>query len=487
MNSLPLLSLLLVLPVATAAGIWLLPERAARAATLAAAFAGLMLALAVLAAFDSARPGFQLVEQALWIPSLNVHYRVGIDGLSVLFLPAMHLLFVGVVVFAGRVERARLHCSLLLLLHAATLGIFVALDGILFFLCWELTLVPLHFLNALWGLGPQRRQAATQYTLTMLAGGVPLLFAFVMLAFASVHDGGSASFDLRDWLALPLGHDAQLAVFLLLLAGFAVKLPAFPLHTWLPSLAAEGPVGVLALVTGLKLGAWGLIRYAIPLAPDVVRELHWLLAGLGVVGILYGAAAALAQTNLRSMLAYSSLSHVGLVLLGIASLNLAGIQGALLQLLNFTLASGGLFLLAGALHRRLGSTELAQLGGVAKSLPLLSSAFLLLGLAGMGLPGTSGFPAEFLILLSAFKTHGGAALAALAGMVVGAAYFLGAWRRAFLGPLARPALAETADLRASELWFVAVVGLVVVLVGMYPEPVLRLIDGAAQTWALRVG
>lgn len=487
MSGLPLLSLLLALPVATAASLWLLPERAARGAAKTAAVIGLLLSLGIVAAFDPAAPGFQLVDQALWIPSLNVHYRVGVDGLAVLFLPASQLLLLGVLAYtAPGIARPRLYHSLVLLLHAATLGVFAALDGILFFLCWELTLIPLHFLNAFWGLGPQRRQAATQYTLTMLAGGVPLLFAFVMLGFAATH-GGAMSFDLRDWLAMPLARDAQLAVFLLLLAAFAVKLPVFPLHTWLPALAMEGPAGVLALVTGLKLGAWGLIRFAVPLAPDVVRELHWLLAGLGVAGMLYGAVAALAQTNLRAMLAYSSLSHVGLVVLGLASLNAAGIQGATLQLLNFSVASGGLFLLAGALHRRLGTTELAQLGGAARALPLLASAFLAFGLAGMGLPGTSGFPAEFLILLAAFKTHGGAALAALAAMVVGAAYFLGAWRRAFLGPLARPALSAATDLRGGELAVASVLAALVLIVGIYPEPVFGVIDGAAQAWALRVG
>lgn len=217
-------------------------------------------------------------------------------------------------------------------------------------------------------------------------------------------------------------------VFLLLLAGFAVKTPVFPLHTWLPVVAMEGPVAVAALMTGLKLGAYGLIRFAVPLAPGAAQELHWLLAGLGVVGILYGALAAIAQTNLRRMLAYASISHVGLVLLGIASFSLQGVQGALFQLLNFTVVAGGLSLLTSFLHQRMGSTDLINLGGAGRSMPLLAAFFFVFALASLGVPGTTGFPAEFLILVSTLQSHTGAGLAALFGMVLGAAYVLdGYW------------------------------------------------------------
>jgi NADH-quinone oxidoreductase subunit M len=380
----------------------------------------------------------------------------------------------------------RLYYSLLLLLETATLGIFCALDTILFFLFWEFTLIPLYFLVSLWGIGPNRRHAAVKYTLVMLAGGVPLLFGFVILAFGAAA-GDVMAFDLPTLLETPLPHDAQMLVFLLLLVGFGVKVPVFPLHTWLPLLAMEGPAAVAAIVTGLKLGAYGLLRFAVPLAPTAAQELHWLLAALGVASILFGAAAALAQTNLRRMLGYASLSHVGLVVLGIASFNLQGVQGAVLQLLNFSIASGGLFLLVSYLHHRTGSTDVANLGGAARTMPLLASFFLLYGLAGMGLPGTSGFPAELLILMSTFDHHAGAGLAALLGMIVGAAYFLSLYRRAFFGPTTQPSIQQAADLRPREFWPALMFALLLIGFGLWPAPLLELIRPAAEAWLARLG
>jgi NADH-quinone oxidoreductase subunit M len=241
------------------------------------------------------------------------------------------------------------------------------------------------------------------------------------------------------------------------------------------------------LLTSLKLGAYGLIRFTVPLAPDAAQELHWLLAGLGVFGLLFGAVAALAQTNLRSMLAYASLSHVGLVLLGIASFNLQGVQGAVLQLVNFTLVAGGLFLLTAFLQQRLGSTDLLSLGGAARSMPLLASFFLFFGLASIGMPGTSGFPAELLILVSAIQTHTGAGLAALFAMVIGAAYFLNIYRRAFLGPVLNQVVAAAADLRPRELALLLVFAALILGFGLFPAPLLEIIRPAAAAWVARLG
>jgi NADH-quinone oxidoreductase subunit M len=260
----------------------------------------------------------------------------------------------------------------------------------------------------------------------------------------------------------------------------------FPLHTWLPVVAQEGPVAVVALLTGLKLGAYGLIRFTVPLAPAAAQEYHWLLAGLGVVGILYGALLALAQTNLRRMLAFSSISHVGLVVLGLSSFTIQGIQGSLFQLLNFTVVAGGIFLLAGFLHHRIGSTDLISLGGAARSMPLLAAFFFLFGLAGMGVPATSGFPAEFLILVSALNTHTGAGLAALFGLVLGAGYFLSAYRRAFLGPLGNAVIADAVDLRPRELILVSALALLILAAGLYPNGVLDLTRAAAEAWMARI-
>lgn len=483
----PLLSLLLAVPLSAIALVWLWPRYAvARNIALIALLLDLLLAMATVMAFDPGRGDFQLVERHAWIPSLGIHYLVGIDGISVLFLPATALLFIGAVLTSWNTVHtlSRLYYSLLLVLAFATFGVFCALDTILFYLFWELTLIPLFFLVSLWGIGPNRRHAAMKYTLVMQAGGVPLLFGFLVLAFAN---SAVPVFDLPALLAIPLPTATQYLVFVLLLIGFGVKVPLVPLHTWLPLIAMEGPAAIVALITGLKLGAYGLIRFAVPLAPAAAQDLHWLLAGLGTVSLLFGASAALAQTNLRRMLGYASLSHVGLVVLGIASFNLQGIQGAVLQLLCFAIAAGGLFLLTGYLYHRTGTTDIASLGGVAGSMPLLASCFLLFGLAGMGMPGTVGFPAELLILLSVFEEHAGVGLAALAGMVLGAAYFLDQYRRAFFGPGRNPAVIDAQDLQPREKLLVLVFAALLLLFGFWPALLLDIIHPAADVWIARLG
>ncbi|HSO79555.1 MAG TPA: NADH-quinone oxidoreductase subunit M, partial [Chromatiaceae bacterium] len=374
----PLLSWMLLTPLIGDLVVWLVPgARLSRWVMPGSLLIALGFSLAVVWRFNPAEAGFQLVEETTWIPSLNVHYLIGVDGISVLFPPLTLLLFLGTILasWTGVRTLRRLHDSLMLLLASALLGIFCALDLMFFFLCWEMTLIPIYFLISLWGPGPHRRYAAVNYSLFMLAGGVPLLFGFMLLAFNHAEIAGAGvpaglSWDYRELLTTPLAQGLETSVFLLLLAGFAVKTPVFPLHTWLPVVAMEGPATVAALITGLKVGAYGLIRFALPLAPGAAQEFHWLLAGLGTVGLLYGALAAMGQTNLRRLLAYASLSHVGLVLLGIASLSEPGVQGALFQLLNFPLVAGGLFLMTRFLNLRLGSTDLISLGGVARSMPL---------------------------------------------------------------------------------------------------------------------
>jgi NADH-quinone oxidoreductase subunit M len=493
-TGIPLLTLVLLTLPLGALLIWLGPNpHQARWIALGAVLLDLGLALTVVAQFDASKNGFQLVEQALWIPTLNIHYLVGVDGISVLFLPLTAVLFIGVIAASWTSTRSmpRLYYTLLLLLESATLGIFCSLDLILFFLFWELTLIPLYFLISLWGPGPHRRYAAAKYTLFMLAGGVPLLFGFLLLAFNHADFSGAGipvglAWDYRELLQTPLAHRAEIEVFLLLLLGFAVKTPVFPLHTWLPVVGMEGPASVAALMTGLKLGAYGLVRFAVPLAPHAATELHWLLAGLGVIGLLYGALAAMAQSNLRRLLAYASMSHVGMVLLGIASFSLEGVQGALFMLLNFTLVAGGLFLLIGFLHQRLGTTDLIGLGGVGRSMPLLAAFFFLFALASLGVPGTSGFPAEFLILMGTLQSHTGAGLAALFAMVLGAVYLLDGYRRTFYGPVGNSVVAEALDLRRRELWVAAVFAGLILLAGVYPAPVLDTTRETSVLWLERL-
>lgn len=489
-SGLPFLSLLLLSMPTAAVLIWLAPDpQQARWIALGTALLDLALVAVLLIQFDGSSGNFQFVEQAQWIPSLNVQYLVGVDGISILFLPFTILLFMGVILASWNSVHSmpKLYFALLLLLESLTLGIFLSMDVVLFFLFWELSLAPLYFLISLWGVGPNRRYAAVKYTLLMLAAGVPLLFGFLLLGFAHADSANMAiplglAFDYPSLLALNLPHGLEATVFFLLLLGFLVKTPAFPFHTWLPVISMEGPVAVAALMTGLKLGAYGIIRFVVPLAPNLAQEYHWLLAGLGVVGILYGAVLAIAQTNLRLMLAYSSISHVGLVLLAIASFNQAGIQGALFQLLNFTLVAGGLFLLTGFLHQRTGSTDVISLGGAASSMPLLASFYLLFGFAAIGIPGTSGFPAEFLMLISALETHTGAGLAALVGVIIGAGYFLSIYRRTFFGPVGNKIILQAVDLRPRELLIISVFSLFVIFNGLYPQGILDMTQAATERW-----
>ncbi len=487
----PILSLLLIiLPAASAVILLTSDQLKARWIALIAASISLLISLAVVFHFDQSNAGFQFVERLSWIPSLNIDYIVGIDGISVLFLPLTSLLFIGIILSSWNSIRTmpRLFFILLLLLETATLGIFVSLNTILFFLFWELTLIPIYFLIIYWGIGPNRRYAAVKYTMVMMAAGVPLLFGFILAAFHHAgldrtgHLSGELVFDYMTLLNNPLPAELQTTIFFLLLVGFAFKAPIFPLHTWLPAIAMEGPASIAAIMTGLKLGAYGLIRFTVPLAPDAAQNFHWLLAGLGIMGVLYGAVLAISQTNLRKMLAFSSVSHVGLVILGIASFSTQGLQGALFQLFNFTIVAGGIFILIGFLHHRTGSTEVLSLGGVAKTMPLLASFFFIFGLAGLGVPGTNGFIAENLILISVLETHTGAGIAALLGIVLAAAYFLTIYQRAFLGPVKNDVVATAMDLRTRELLLTIGFCVLIIVFGIFPDLILDITRGASENW-----
>ncbi|GMR07720.1 MAG: NADH-quinone oxidoreductase subunit M [Gammaproteobacteria bacterium] len=489
-TEIPLISLMIfTLPLGVAL-IWLLPDsRHARMVALLTGLVDMLIALITLYNFDPGDASHQLIDRWDWIPSLNIQYTVGIDGISVLFLPLTILLFIGVVLASWTSIRSmpKLYYSLLLILESAMLGIFSAMDTILFLLFWELTLIPIYFLISLWGVGPNRRYAAVKYTFFMMAGGVPLLFGFILLAFTHAEMSGvgipsGLVFDYTTLLEHPVPAKTQTLVFFLLLLGFAVKMPVFPLHTWLPTVAMEGPVSVITMMAGLKLGLYGLIRFVIPLSPQASQEFHWLLAGLGVFGIIYGALVALSQTNLRRMLAFSSISHVGLVILGISSFTIEGFQGAIFQLINFTFIAGGLFLLTGFMHHRVGSTDVASLGGVASSMPLIATFFFLFGIASIGVPGTSGFPAEFLLILSTLKVHTGAGIAALAGIILSAAYFLRIYRMAFMGPIKHAVIEDAADLRRRELGIILVMAILILTFGIYPNGILDQTRLAGESW-----
>ena len=490
----PILSILIFLPPAAGVGLFVLRgERFVRIFALAAGLLELTLSIGLLSSFDASSAGMQRLEQATWIPSLNMEYLLGVDGVSVLFLPLTALLSVAVILASWRSVQhlPKLYFALLLALEGITQGIYCALDLGLFFLFWELTLVPIFFLVSLWGIGPQRRFAASQYFLFMLTGGVLLLLGFILLSLNHATETATSlpaglSFNYMTLLETPISLQTQSTVFLLLLVGFAFKAPLFPLHTWLPTMAMEGPVAVTALLMGLKLGLFGIIRFAIPLAPQAAHEYFGLLAALGVGGALYGALIALKQTNLRQLLAFSSISHVGFVLIGIATFNIQGIQGAVFQLFNFGIVAGGLFLTSGFLQHRLGSTELTALGGLARPMPILASLFFVLGLASLGVPGSNGFAAEHLILIGALKTDPGLGIAGLLAVILGAAYFLVYFQKAFLGPVTQATVAESSDLRPRELTIAAVLAGLALLLGFFPQPLLNVTEKSLQVWVQRL-
>ncbi|MBL1265405.1 complex I subunit 4 family protein [Methylomicrobium sp. RS1] len=487
----PVLSILIWLPLLGAIIVGCIRNlKAAKWGALAIAGLELVTALLAVIWFQSENSNeLQWVEHHAWIDRLNIEYFLGVDGVSILLLPLSALLtLLTLLATWNSVQRLpHFHLSLLLALEGITMGVFTAMDMMLFFLFWELTLPPIFFLIGLWGIGPGRRAAAMKYTLVMLFGGVALLFAIILLAFNhvdAIHGTipDDLAFSLPVLLTTPLSAHLETAVFFLLMVGFAVKAPLPPFHTWLPTVAMEGSTQMTSLLTGLKLGVYGIIRFGMPLAPTSTVEYNWTLGIIGAVTLIYGALVALQQSNFRRLLAYASISHIGLIIVGLSSLNMQGIQGALFQLVNFSVDASALMLIAGFIHHRLGSTERIHMGGLAKVMPRLTGFYFLFMLAGLGIPGTNGFPAELLLVVSALTSHPSLAIAALAGAVLSAAYMLSFTRRAFMGPTASAAVRQLQELRPRELSILCVFGALVISFGLWPDVILEKQRAAAEAW-----
>jgi NADH-quinone oxidoreductase subunit M len=325
----------------------------------------------------------------------------------------------------------------------------------------------------------------------MLVGGVPLLFAIIILAINHATNIGGAlpqdlCFSFPDLLNTPLPENLQTIVFVLLLTGFAIKAPLIPFHTWLPTVAMEGSTHITALLVGLKLGVFGILRFAMPLAPSAAVEFSWAMGIVGAITLIYCALIALQQTNLRRLLAYASISHVGLVIIGLASLNIQGLQGAILSLFNFTLIASSLMLVAGFIQHRLGSTEIIHLGGLAKVTPHLTVAYFILTFASIGVPGTVGFPAELLLFIGALLAHPSLAITALAGAVLSAAYMLSFTRKTFLGPIHPAAAKQVQDLRLRERIILYLPLALILLFGFFPNSLLNISQKASDAWLSRL-
>ncbi|MDQ3528593.1 MAG: NADH-quinone oxidoreductase subunit M [Actinomycetota bacterium] len=474
----PILSLLVFLPAVTMAALgFTRSDRALRRVALAGAVAVLGLSLLLAAEFQRGAADFQFAEQLPWVPAIGLSYHLAVDGVSVLFVPLTALLVVVVMLSSWTSVRhqAKAYLMAVLAFETAAIGVFTAVDLILFFVFWELMLIPTYVLIKVWGDGPQRGRAALRYVLSMLLGSAALLVGFVLLGVSyrsAPGSGGVLSFDLLALMGSTIPPGTQTAAFFLLAFAFALKAPLFPFHAWMPGTLLEGPIGMAVFLAGLKMGVFGFLRFVVPLVPDAFAAWSWLIAVLGVVAVLYGALIALVQPDLRRLLAFASVSHVGMAMLGLASLNAQGLQGALFLIINLGLVSTGMLLAAGFIHQRVGSTDLAALGGLAQRAPRLATFALVASLGAVAVPGTSGFPGEFLVLLGAFRTHGWLAAIAVTTVILGAAYVLVFFERAFHGRMGTPIVEAAADLRPREAVTAGILGVAIVVLGFFPTAVL---------------
>jgi NADH-quinone oxidoreductase subunit M len=436
------------------------------------------LSLPVLFAFDGGVAGFQLVTSLDWIPEWGVGYITGIDGVSLwMVMLTVFLMPLAVLASWSVTERVKLYFALMLALETGLLGVFVALDLFLFYLFWEVSLVPMYLLIGMWGYG-RRIYAAMKFFLFTLVGSLLMLAAIIFLYFAAT---GSPTFDYRELLGTPLAVDTQRLLFLGFFASFAVKVPLVPLHTWLPDAHTEAPTAgsVLLAAVFLKLGAYGLIRFAIPFFPDAARELAPVIIVLATVGIIYGALVALVQKDLKRLIAYSSVAHLGFVVLGLFVGSLRGMSGGILQMVNHGLSTGALFMLVGALYDRRHTRLIADYGGLAGSVPVMAGIFLVVALSSLGLPALNGFVGEFLVLLGTFESYRWWVVPAAFGIVLAAIYLLWAYQRVFHGELRGEENRVLPDLNLREIAMFAPLVALIVLIGVYPKPFLDRIEPSA--------
>ncbi len=477
----PLLSVLIALPL-LACGVLQFVRKDGAAKTLAIGAASLEVVLAgyLVARFDSGAADLQFVERSATV--LGVSWHLGVDGVNLLFIPLTALLGLLVVVYAERATAptstgdARHYAMAVLALEAAMVGAFASLDLIVFWCFFVLELVPSWFLITRWGTGAKRWRAAGEYVGFMAVGSALMLIGIVLLGRSHAQDTGDYSFDLLALLQTGVPSETQTLIFFLLFFGFAVKAPIFPFHTWLPKVLEHGPiVGMSVFLVGVKLGTYGFLRFVIPLLPGAASEWFWLMALLGVVGAVYGALVALGQSNLRRLLAYASLSHMGVVMLGLFSLNLDGFEGGLLQMVNLGIVGAGLFFVAGFLSTRVGPPEVERLGGVIHHAPLLTGTFLVIALAGVGLPGTNGFNGEHLVMLGAYQQHWAMAVAAGIGVFLTAAYLLAYFVRGFMGVAGPDVVGRVHDLTRSERFIVLVLAGLIFWIGLGTGPFIQAI------------
>ena len=471
MTDLPLLSILIWLPALAALVIAVIPgDRAEliRRLTLGATVLTFLISLALFPAFEIGEPGFQLVEDVAWIPAWGVSYQVGIDGLTwPLVMLSTFVIPLAVLATWGQVsERTKGFYLAILALETAVIGVFTALDLILFYVFFEAMLVPMYALIGVWG-GENRRYAAIKFFLYTLVGGLLMLVGILYLYFK----GGATTFSYEALRGLPLSDTEQIWLFLAFFIAFAIKVPLFPFHTWLPDAHTEAPtIGSVDLAAILlKIGGYGIIRFSLPYFPDATQTLAPTIMALAVVGVLYGALVAMVQPDIKRLVAYSSVAHMGFVVLGVFALNAQATSGSVVQMVNHGLSTGALFILIGFMYERTHSRKIADYSGLAKATPVFGGLFLIVALSSLALPGLNGFVGEFPILMGAFQTTPWAAVLSAFGVIFAALYLLWAYQRMFHGPVEGKATGMS-DLNMRERAVMVPLIVLIVGIGLYPKP-----------------
>lgn len=458
-------------------------DRAVRSCAILSSLITLVLSVLLVHNFTPGGGQFQFAEMRPWIPVFGAAYILAVDGLSVWLILLSSLLGFLVVINSCAVERnVRGYLVAQLFLQVGLLGTLTAIDGLLFYVFWELMLIPMYFIIGAWG-GERCLYAAIKFVLFTALGSVLMLLAMLYLSFLWRQQAGSPSFFLGDWAALTLSGRQEALLFAAFALAFAIKIPLVPLHTWLPDAHVEAPTGGSVILAGvmLKMGLYGLLRFGTIVFPAATLKALPVFAALGVAGIIYGALAAWVQTDMKKLVAYSSISHLGFCVLGFAALNVQALQGSMLQMLNHGVSTGALFFLVGVLYERKHDRHIASYGGVAARMPMYAAAFALFTFSSIGLPLTNGFIGEFLILLGTFAKHPLLALLACSGVVLAAVYMLSLYRRVFFGPLDEEKNGDLEDLKLREILTLVVLAGFVFFVGLYPQPVLKDLEAPARS------
>ena len=448
-----------------------------RTVALLGSIVSFLLTLPLITGFDTTSAAMQFGEVAPWIDRFNVFYRLGVDGLSVWFIPLTAFITVIVVLAGWQViqDRVAQYLAAFLILSGLLIGVFCALDGLLFYVFFEATLIPMYVIIGIWG-GHNRVYAAFKFFLYTLLGSLLTLVAILYLYLKS------GSFEITAWHALPLSLNEQLLIFVAFLVAFAVKVPMWPVHTWLPDAHVEAPTGgsiVLAAIM-LKLGAYGFLRFSLPIAPDASRALDGLMLTLSLIAVIYIGFVALVQDDMKKLVAYSSIAHMGFVTLGFFMFNALGIQGAILQMISHGFVSGAMFFGIGVLYDRMHTRKIADYGGVLNRMPHFGAFFVFFAMANCGLPATSGFVGEFLVILGAVQYDFWIALAAATSLILGAAYSLWMVKRVVFGAIANDHVRELQDVNAREFGILALMAAAVLAMGLYPKPFTDVTEQSVQ-------